>query len=38
VAHCMGMSSKTQMKVVSDVSGVSVLSIYKMTCKLNTLQ
>lgn len=38
VAHCMGMSSKTHMKTVSDASGVSVLSIYKMTCKLNTLQ
>jgi transcription initiation factor TFIIIB Brf1 subunit/transcription initiation factor TFIIB len=38
VAHCMGLSSKTHMKAVSDAGGVSVLSIYKMTCKLKTLQ
>ena len=34
VAHVMGLKTKTQMKTVSDVSGVSALSIHKIVGKL----
>lgn len=34
VAHVMGLKTKTQMKVVSDASGVSALSIHKIVGKL----
>jgi transcription initiation factor TFIIIB Brf1 subunit/transcription initiation factor TFIIB len=35
VAHVMGLKTKTQMKLVSDSSGVSALSIHKIVGKLN---
>ena len=38
IAHVMGLSSKPQMKPVSDASGVSVLSIHKIVSKLKTLE
>jgi transcription initiation factor TFIIIB Brf1 subunit/transcription initiation factor TFIIB len=38
IAHVMELSSKPQMKPVSDASGVSVLSIHKIVSKLKTLQ
>jgi hypothetical protein len=34
VAHVMGLKTKTQMKTVSEVSGVSALSIHKIVGKL----
>jgi hypothetical protein len=34
VAHIMGLKTKTQMKLVSDASGVSSLSIHKIVGKL----
>jgi hypothetical protein len=34
VAHVMGLKTKRQMKVVSDASGVSSLSIHKLVGKL----
>ena len=34
VAHIMGLKTKTQMKSVSDASGVSALSIHKIVTKL----
>jgi len=34
VAHIMGLKTKTQMKIVSDASGVSSLSIHKIVGKL----
>lgn len=34
VAHVMGLKSKTHMKIVSDASGVSALSIHKIVQKL----
>jgi hypothetical protein len=34
VAHIMGFKTKSQMKSVSEASGVSVLSIHKIVIKL----
>jgi hypothetical protein len=34
VAHIMGLKTKTQLKTVSEVSGVSALSIHKIVGKL----
>jgi hypothetical protein len=34
VAHIMGLKTKTQMKIVSDASGVSALSIHKIVGKI----
>jgi transcription initiation factor TFIIIB Brf1 subunit/transcription initiation factor TFIIB len=38
IAHVMELSSKPQIKPVSDASGVSVLSIHKIVSKLRALQ
>jgi len=38
VAHIMGLSTKIQMKNVSELSKVSVLSLYKIVTKLRTAQ
>jgi transcription initiation factor TFIIIB Brf1 subunit/transcription initiation factor TFIIB len=38
VAHTLGLISKQQMKLVSEASGVSVLSIHKIVTKLKTSQ
>ena len=36
VAHVMGLKTKVQMKIVSDASGVSPLSIHKIATKIST--
>jgi hypothetical protein len=38
VAHVMGLSTKAQMKNVSELSKVSVLSLHKIVTKLRTSQ
>jgi hypothetical protein len=38
IAHVMGLSTKPQMKAVSEASGVSVLSIHKIVSKLKTMK
>jgi transcription initiation factor TFIIB len=38
IAHVMGLSTKPQMKAVSEASGVSVLSIHKIVSKLKMLE